>query len=323
MLSTFPTWFKNIVQNKTSLNIDGNIIKVVDSAISCSQEQTAESFGYQWSRRDLFDQARAHTQVREWLIERFGLPEQWIKEDSILLDAGCGAGQSILGYVGEDMLSKVHYIGCDISSAVEMAQKRFKEKNIKNAVFIRSDINSIPLIEETVDIIFSEGVLHHTDNARKSFSACAKLLKKGGIFIFYIYKKKAPIREFTDDFIREQLIHLSPEEKFVKLLPLTRLGQILGDVNVQIKLDEPIDILGIPAGEINVQRLFFYYIFKCFYKPDWTLEQMNLTNFDWYSPQNCSRHTSEEVREWFKDEGFEVEREYIDDSGLSYIVRKK
>ena len=106
-------------------------------------------------------------------------------------------------------------------------------------------------------------------------------------------------------------------------MPLTRLGQILGDVNVQIKLDEPIDILGIPAGEINVQRLFFYYIFKCFYKPDWTLEQMNLTNFDWYSPQNCSRHTSEEVREWFKDEGFEVEREYIDDSGLSYIVRKK
>ena len=91
---------------------------------------------------------------------------------------------------------------------------------------------------------------------------------------------------------------------------------------MEIDIEEPIDFLDIPAGKINLQRLFFYYIFKCFYKDNWTLEQMNLTNFDWYSPQNCSRHTKEEVRSWVNHKEMSIVKEFEDDSGLSYIVNR-
>ena len=49
---------------------------------------------------------------------------------------------------------------------------------------------------------------------------------------------------------------------------------------------------------------------------------MNLTNFDWYSPQNCSRHTKEEIRSWVNHKEMSIEKEYEDDSGLSYIVSR-
>ncbi len=324
-LSTFPGWFRNIFNtNEENIqNVSKNFIRMVNSEMSQSQNQTANSFAYQWSRRDLFDQPNAHYQVNKWLIEKFGNPELWLQEKSIVLDAGCGGGQSILDYFGKERIKNISYIGCDVSSAAETAKTRFEEEKIENAIFVQSDLNKIPLLSESVDMIFSEGVLHHTDNARKSFEYLSRLLKKNGLFIFYVYKKKAPIREFADDFIRDSLKELEPEQKFSKLLSLTKLGKLLGDIDVNIKIDDPVDILGIPAGMINIQRLFFYYIFKCFYKSDWSLEQMNLTNFDWYSPQNCSRHTADEVRSWLSDNSFVIEREYVDDSGLSYVARKK
>lgn len=323
-IKKLPNWFSNIyVEGEHT--IDSNLVTISYTELSENQTQTKESFGYQWSRRDLFDQKNAQAQVSQWLIERFGNPA-FVGEGKIILDAGCGGGQSAVAYFG-DLLNKNFYIGNDVSSAVKVAKERFAEKQITNTVFIQSDLNSVPIKPDSVDVIFSEGVLHHTDNAKNSFQNIQKLLRKNGLFIFYVYKKKAPIREFTDDHIRDSLKNLSPEDKFNALLPLTKLGQALGDLNIIVNIENSIDFLGIPSGKIDIQRLFFYYMFKCFYKPDWTLEQMNLTNFDWYSPQNCSRHTKEEVRTWFNSNEcgciFEIEREYEDDSGLSYIVRKK
>lgn len=324
----FPEWFEKIRNTSlTAADVDGGILRVGDANRSDAQKQTSESFGFQWHKKSIFEKEETSLQVRSWLNERFGAAESHIADlgdDVVFLDAGCGASMSAMAYYGPENLSKVKYIGIDVSNAVDVAQQRFQEAGLQNFMFVQSDLNSAVLRPETVDIIFSEGVLHHTDDAGKSFSTLCHLLKPNGKFVFYIYKKKAPIREFTDDYIRDALMNLPPEEKYNKLFALSKLGKNLGDLNAEVMIEEPIDFLGIPAGKINVQRLFFYYIFKCFYRPDWTIDQMNLTNFDWYSPQNCSRHTKEEVREWVKDVGsLSIENEYEDDSGLSYIIRKK
>ena len=39
----------------------------------------------------------------------------------------------------------------------------------------------------------------------KTFDSLCKLLRPNGVFMFYVYRKKGPLREFTDDFIREKL----------------------------------------------------------------------------------------------------------------------
>ena len=134
--------------------------------------------------------------------------------------------------------------------------------------------------------------MHHTDSTRDALLRLARLLRSGGHFMFYVYNRKSPIREFTDDFIRDRLQTMSPEEAWQALLPLTKLGASLGELGLEINVPEDISLLGIPAGPIDLQRLFYWHIFKAYYRPDWSLEEMNHVNFDWYAPKNSHRQTA-------------------------------
>ena len=321
-------WFKEISDFSSleeKISIDRGIFLVGNENQTKTQSNVSESFGYQWSKRNVFDTKETENHMKEWLTERFGTPDNYISKKQehpiIMLDAGCGASMSALSYFGKELLVNVRYVGIDVSKSVFVAKEKFDKLKLKNSCFIKSDLNTKIFNNQSVDLIFSEGVLHHTDNAEQSFYNLCKLLKPGGKFVFYIYKKKAPIREFSDDFIREAIKGMTPDEKYQALFPLTKLGKTLGELNLEVNISEPIDFLGIPAGQINIQRLFFYYIFKCFYKSSWTTEQMNLTNFDWYSPINCSRHTTKEVGKWIAKAKMKLLHEYEDDSGISYVVQ--
>ncbi len=180
----------------------------------------------------------------------------------------------------------------------------------------------MPLPQESVDVAFSEGALHHTDSTENALSALARLLKVGGRVLFYVYNKKGPLREFSDDYIRECLQGMSQEEAWNAILPLTRLGKELGDLNIEVSIPENIEILQIPAGKINLQRLFYWHVFKAFYRPEFSLDEMNLINFDWYAPANAHRQTPEEVRAWCEQLGLQIEREVIEEAGITVIARK-
>ena len=47
--------------------------------------------------------------------------------------------------------------------------------------------------------------------------------------LFYVYRRKGPVREFTDDLIRERAAPMTPQDAWEAIVPLTRLGQALGD----------------------------------------------------------------------------------------------
>jgi arsenite methyltransferase len=290
-----------------------------------SQQQTADSFGFKWKRRSSYENPLMLEAVRNWLIDRYGPADSmaWLfglGESKILLDAGCGSGLSALEFFGK-RLNSVRYVGADISEAADVAAKRFSERGIRGQ-FIQCDLTKLPFGEESVDAIFSEGVLHHTDSTRNALASITKLLKVDGRIMFYVYKRKSPIREFTDDFIRERLQGIDPDQAWDALIPLTKLGETLGGLNVEVDVPETIDLLGIPAGKINLQRLFYWHIFKAYYRPDWSLEEMNHVNFDWYAPKNSFRQTPEDVRSWCGDLNLVIEREIVEDAGITIIARK-
>jgi arsenite methyltransferase len=206
--------------------------------------------------------------------------------------------------------------------AVDVAKVRFAERGLP-ASFLQADLNHLPLPENCVDLIFSEGVLHHTDDTRAALVAVTRHLKAGGRILFYVYRKKGPIREFTDDFIRDKLQSMSPEHGWQAMLPLTRLGKMLGDLDLEIDIPERIDLLGIPAGRITLQRFFYWHVFKAFYRPGMSIEEMNHINFDWYSPKNAHRHDPEDVRRWCAEVGLIIERERVEEAGITCIARKR
>lgn len=219
-------------------------------------------------------------------------------------------------------MSKHKFIGVDISESVKEAEKRFGSLGIP-ANFIQADLTSLPEEIQDLDIIFSEGVLHHTDSVEASLRSLAKRLSPGGLIMFYVYSKKAPIREFTDDFIREKLASLSNEEAREALMPLTKLGQAIGSLQQTIVVEDDVPMLGIKKGEHSLQRLLYCTVFKAFYNPNYSLEQMNHINFDWFRPQNCHRHTPDELRQFVSTAGLEIERLHEGPSGLTVIARRQ
>ncbi|ACJ18501.1 class I SAM-dependent methyltransferase [Coxiella burnetii] len=290
---------------------------------SQAQKQTAEIFGYKWRKTNTYDSQVARKRTCVWLNKRYGEAKsyEWlVGGNPLLLDAGVGAGLSALEWF-RDVLNKIRFIGVDISSSVEIARQRFASAGFK-AEFLQMSIENIPFPDESIDVIFSEGVLHHTNSTKNSFKKLVKLLKKDGRFLFYIYRKKGPIREFCDDYIRSQIQDLSCEKAWEDIKSLSKLGKILGDLNIEIEIPEEIKSLNIPAGKINLQRFFYWHIFKAFYHPDLNLEELTHINYDWYAPRNEHRHTEDEIIQWCNEEKLEIERIDIEPAGISVIARK-
>ena len=297
-----------------------------DAAISPEQAQTQQTFGFKWNRRDTYESEAMRSTARQWLIERYcggdeTVVAQWLAGDrKIILDAGCGAAFSAL-LLFDGALCDHDYLGIDISDAVSVARERFKQAGLPGD-FLQVGLFEAPIPDDSVDIIFSEGVLHHTDSTERAIKHLARKLRPGGRFLFYVYAKKAVIREFTDDHIRDALRPLSDEEAWTALEPLTKLGQSLGALNVTLTVPEDIPFLGIKRGEVDLQRFFYWNICKLFYRPAFTLDEMNHINFDWYRPLNCHRQTPEEVRLWSEEAGLAIERMDVQEAGITVVARR-
>lgn len=297
------------------------------AAVSESQSQTREAFGFKWTRRESYESSGVEAYRRKWMLERYcggdgGLLDDWLSGDRrLILDAGCGAGQAALLFFGR-RLADHDYLGVDISEAVEVARRRFADEGVPGE-FLQADFTTLPIPDGSLDMVFAEGVLHHADSTREALVRLSRALRGGGRFLFYVYAKKAPIREFTDDLIRERLKGLTDEEAWDALRPLTRLGKALGETGAEIEVPEDIPYLGVKKGRYDLQRFVYYHIVKAFYRADFSFEEMNHNNFDWFRPLNCHRHTPEEVRSFCEEAGLEIETFREEPSGITVVARKR
>jgi SAM-dependent methyltransferase len=316
---------RHVVRGQDVVVFEG--IPRVGQHVSADQAATREMFGFKWTQEDTFTRPESLELMRGWLESRYGRVAEaaWWDEYGdrpLVLDAGCGAGVSgreVFGPMGD----RIRYLGVDLTPAVEVARRRFAEATAGDAAFLQADLTNLPLEPGSVDVIFSEGVLHHTDSTEGALKAVVPLLRSGGRILFYVYRRKSLIREYTDDAIREQLQTMSPEDAWAALEPLTRLGIALGELGVELDVPEDIDVLGIKAGKVDLQRFFYYDIAKAYYDPEMTFGEMHHINFDWYAPKNAFRQTEEEVRRWCDEAGLEVEAEHVHQSGITITARKR
>lgn len=298
-----------------------------ETTASVSQLHTRDAFGYKWKKRDTYESKAVKEATSHWLFERYcggdrRLLSTWLAGGrKIILDAGCGSGFSGLLFFG-DHLHDHDYLGVDISSAVEIAAERFHEQGYPGD-FLQGNMLKLPIPAESIDLIFSEGVLHHTDSTEAAFKFLAQKLRPGGRFLFYVYARKSVIREFTDDHIREQIRGMSDEAAWQALEPLTKFGIALGKTDYEIDVPEDIPFLGIKKGRINLQRFFYWNICKLYYRPDWSLDEMNHINFDWFRPANCLRQTPEEVVSWVSGADLVMERMDVQEAGITVVARKR
>ena len=284
------------------------------------QEQTISSFTEKWSNnKDLAfsETLREGSSIQKWILKRNGFEsltqfQEWLANRDRILDAGCGNGR-VTALLNANSSEKHAIVGIDLSSA-EIASKNLSnlsniEIHKKNLLGDLSDLGSF-------DLIYCQEVLHHTSDPKSSFSNLCKLLKPFGEIAIYVYKKKAPLREYADDYIRGLVSDLSYEEASKEMSQLTELGKTLSNLKVKIKVPE-IKSLDIKRGEYDIQRFIYYYFLKCFWNPELSEIENTAVNFDWYHPSISTRHTPDEVRSWFDENSLKIIHFHEDQYGIT------
>jgi SAM-dependent methyltransferase len=283
-------------------------------------EQTITSFRDKWEQnRNLAfaETLKEGSDIFNWILNRNGFSsavefKQWLSAKTRILDAGCGNGR-VTALLKKYAPPTADILGIDIAASdvarenlVDLERVTVQQKDLLEDL---SDLGHF-------DLIYCQEVLHHTEDPRGAFLNLSLRLKEKGEIAIYVYKKKAPLREYADDYIREQISELPYEQALDAMKGITELGRVLADLNIKVRVPD-IKVIGIEAGEYEVQRLMYHFFMKCFWNPSLTFDENAAINYDWYHPQLCTRHTLEEVESWFAEAGLEIIHRCVDFYGIT------
>lgn len=103
-----------------------------------------------------------------------------IKEGDIVLDLGSGAGFDCF-LASKKVGAKGKVIGVDMTEEmVEKATDNAKKYGYKNVQFKLGDIESLPIEDNSIDIVISNCVINLVPDKEKSFKEIYRVLKKDG-----------------------------------------------------------------------------------------------------------------------------------------------
>jgi 2-polyprenyl-3-methyl-5-hydroxy-6-metoxy-1,4-benzoquinol methylase len=133
--------------------------------------------------REFFDRVEAHRYGKEWHIP---LAADFSSTRGLkVLEIGCGLGTDGAQFAkaGAD------YTGIDLTEAsIELAQKRFELAGLKGE-FRVSDAENLDFADETFDVVYSHGVLHHTPDTATAVREIHRILKPGGRAMVMLYHR--------------------------------------------------------------------------------------------------------------------------------------
>jgi SAM-dependent methyltransferase len=158
----------------------------------------------------------------------------------------------------------------DISPGVSIAAQSVRD--MANAAIIQGNILRPPLKPQSFDVVWSEGVIHHTPDAKAAFQQLARLLKPGGRIYIWLYPRTVNPYRLARDLLPGAWRLPSPV-----LLVLCRV------------LAVPMWLLAQPLRLIGVRRRSF--------------GEIAFGLHDNLSPRYQSRHSVDEVCKWFNDAG--------------------
>jgi SAM-dependent methyltransferase len=210
----------------------------------------------EFSASSFFEEPVALLRTR---LDRNGIePSAWVAKH--VLDAGCGGGRYTVAW---RMLGARHVVGVDLSATgISDARARVEAALINGVRFEEGDVLWLPHPANNFDVVFSNGVLHHSANWRQGVAELVRVLAPGGLG--WIYLIENPGGYFWDliEVMRVMTRHDDREVARQVLegdgVPANRVFYMLDHVMVPINLrltPAEVDEALRDSGAINVRRL--------------------------------------------------------------------
>src|SRR5438309_4220848 len=135
------------------------------------------------STREFYERVEAHRYEKEWHIPEAA--DFASAKDLRVLEIGCGMGTdgAQFAQAGAD------YTGVDLTdAAIELARKRFELSGLPGN-FQVADAENLEFPDESFDVVYSHGVLHHTPDTARAVREIHRVLKPGGRAIVMLYHR--------------------------------------------------------------------------------------------------------------------------------------
>jgi SAM-dependent methyltransferase len=157
-----------------------------------AERRTLAAFDRQWRAfgrlRRLFGKDPA-AMAAHLVGRRMG---SWIDADwyrgRLVLDAGCGHGRYLPAFAALGAT----VVGLDAGRGPEEAGASLDDPRIG---VVQGSVLRLPFRDETFDLAFCDGVIHHTPDPRAAFRELARVVRPGGGVYVWVYPREGRLRE--------------------------------------------------------------------------------------------------------------------------------
>lgn len=140
----------------------------------------------EFGTREFFDQVEQHRyqEYASWMREVMGFDQFAGKK---LVEVGCGMGTDLLQFARGGALCT----GVDLTPRSVETSKHHLEIYGMHGDFALSDAERLPFADESFDVYYSNGVLHHTPGTEAAVREAHRILKPGGTAKVMLYHRSS------------------------------------------------------------------------------------------------------------------------------------
>lgn len=135
---------------------------------------------------EFFAEVEAHRYGLEPSIPELVKFDLWRDRD--VVEAGCGICTDGVNFARRG----ARYTGVDFSdAAIPLARHRIEQEGLDNARVMQSSITELPLPDESQDLFYSNGVIHHVPDTEATISEAYRVLRPGGMALVMVYHRSS------------------------------------------------------------------------------------------------------------------------------------
>jgi len=167
--------------------------KAKDQVLAEEKQRAREQWGcdpagavygreHEFGSREFFEEVERHRyqEYAPWMPQVMGFDKHAGQK---LLEIGCGMGTDLLQFARGGAICT----GVDLTPrSIEISRHRFKLYGMPGE-FLITDGEALPFADNSFDVVYSNGVLHHTPDTAAAVREIHRVLKPGGVAKVMLY----------------------------------------------------------------------------------------------------------------------------------------